>query len=33
VPSRRVIEIEEMIAKRHPEISFGGIEPPVLAFP
>jgi len=33
VPPRRVQEIEEMIAKRHPEISFGGIEPPLLAFP
>lgn len=33
VPSRRVRELEEMIAKRHPEISFGGIEPPMLAFP
>lgn len=33
VPPRRVREIEEMIAKRHPEISFGGIEPPMLAFP
>jgi len=33
VPSARVEEIEEMIAQRHPEISFGGIEPPMLAFP
>jgi hypothetical protein len=33
VPPRRVLEVEEMIAKRHPEISFGGIEPPMLAFP
>lgn len=33
VPLGRVQEIEEMIAKRHPEISFGGIEPPMLAFP
>jgi hypothetical protein len=33
VPPPRVLEIEEMIAKRHPEISFGGIEPPMLAFP
>ncbi|WP_229211707.1 MULTISPECIES: DUF1269 domain-containing protein [unclassified Duganella] len=33
VPVRRVEEIEEMIAKRHPEISFGGMEPPMLAFP
>lgn len=33
VPVRRVAEIEEMIAKRHPEISFGGMEPPMLAFP
>lgn len=33
VPVRRVDEIEDMIARRHPEISFGGIEPPMLAFP
>lgn len=33
VPTARVEEIEEMIAKRHPEISFGGMEPPMLAFP
>jgi hypothetical protein len=33
VPPGRVREIEEMIARRHPEISFGGIEPPMLAFP
>jgi len=33
VPAGRVEEIEGMIAKRHPEISFGGIEPPMLAFP
>ncbi|WGG50652.1 DUF1269 domain-containing protein [Rugamonas sp. DEMB1] len=33
VPVRRVQEIEQMIAKRHPEISFGGSEPPMLAFP
>jgi hypothetical protein len=33
VPPRRVQEIEEMIARRHPEVSFGGIEPPMLAFP
>lgn len=33
VPLRRVEEIERMIAGRHPEISFGGIEPPMLAFP
>jgi hypothetical protein len=33
VPVGRVTEIEEMIAKRHPEISFGGMEPPMLAFP
>ncbi len=33
VPVGRVVEIEEMIAKRHPEISFGGMEPPMLAFP
>jgi len=33
VPLRRVHEIEEMIARRHPEIGFGGSEPPMLAFP
>jgi hypothetical protein len=33
VPVRRVQEIENMIAQRHPEISFGGMEPPMLAFP
>ena len=33
VPVRRVAEIEGMIAKRHPDISFGGMEPPMLAFP
>ena len=33
VPVRRMKEIEEMIAKRHPDFSFGGEEPPMLAFP
>ncbi len=33
VPVGRVSEIEDMIARRHPEISFGGMEPPMLAFP
>jgi len=33
VPVGRVEEIEGMIEKRHPEISFGGMEPPMLAFP
>lgn len=33
VPPRRVAEIEEMIARRHPDIRFGGMEPPALAFP
>lgn len=33
VPVRRVKEIEEMIEKRHPEVNFGGEEPPMLAFP
>ncbi|WP_229502716.1 DUF1269 domain-containing protein [Pseudoduganella guangdongensis] len=33
VPVRRMKEIEEMIAKRHPDFSFGGEEPPLLAFP
>ena len=30
---RRVKEIEQMIEKRHPEVSFGGAEPPMVAFP
>lgn len=33
LPFRRVAEIEEMIAKRHPEISFGGMEPHLPVFP
>lgn len=33
VPTARVEEIEAMIAQRHPEIGFGGMEPPMLAFP
>jgi hypothetical protein len=33
VPVGRVSEIEQMIVRRHPEISFGGMEPPMLAFP
>jgi hypothetical protein len=33
VPVRRMKEIEEMIAKRHPDFKFGGEEPPMLAFP
>lgn len=33
VPASRVEEVEGMIAQRHPEISFGGMEPPMLAFP
>ncbi|MBI3283328.1 MAG: DUF1269 domain-containing protein [Burkholderiales bacterium] len=33
VPFRRVSEIEAMIAKRHPEVSFGGVEPHIPAFP
>lgn len=33
VPVGRVAEIEAMIAQRHPDISFGGMEPPMLAFP
>jgi len=33
VPVRRVQEIKRMIAERHPEIHFGGMEPPMLAFP
>jgi hypothetical protein len=33
LPLRRVTEIEELIAKRHPEIKFGGVEPHIPAFP
>jgi len=33
VPLRRVREIEDMIAARHPDFSFAGEEPPMLAFP
>lgn len=33
LPMRRVKEIEEMIAKRHPEIKFGGVEAHIPAFP
>jgi hypothetical protein len=33
VPVRRMKEIEEMIAKRHPDFNFGGEDPPMLAFP
>jgi hypothetical protein len=33
VPVRRVREIEDMIAGRHPDFSFGGEEPPMVAFP
>ncbi|HAT30482.1 MAG TPA: DUF1269 domain-containing protein [Janthinobacterium sp.] len=33
VAPRKVREIEEMMASRHPEISFAGAEPPMVAFP
>jgi hypothetical protein len=33
VPFRRVTEIEELVAKRHPEFRFGGVEPHIPAFP
>lgn len=33
VPARRVREVEETIARRHPDFSFGGAEPPLVAFP
>lgn len=33
LPLRRVAEIEAMIEKRHPEISFGGMDAHVPAFP
>ena len=29
----RVKKIDQMIARRHPEVSFGGAEPPMVAFP
>lgn len=33
VPVRRLRQIEEMIAQRHPNFNFAGEEPPLLAFP
>ncbi|GGB96139.1 DUF1269 domain-containing protein [Pseudoduganella buxea] len=33
VPVRRIVEIEDMIARRHPNFNFAGVEPPMLAFP
>ena len=33
VPVRRVRQIEDMIAVRHPDYRFGGAEPPLVAFP
>jgi len=33
VPLRRTQEIEDLMAKRHPEARFGGIEPHIPAFP
>ncbi|WP_374361139.1 DUF1269 domain-containing protein [Pseudoduganella danionis] len=33
LPAARVDDIEAMLAKRHPAASFGGMEPPALAFP
>ncbi|WP_083439165.1 DUF1269 domain-containing protein [Herbaspirillum autotrophicum] len=32
-PFKRVAEIEEMMARRHPEIRFGGVEPHIPVFP
>lgn len=33
VPARRIEEIEEVLAKRHPEMQFGGEEPHIPVFP
>lgn len=33
VPLRRVTEIEGLIAQRHPDVRFGGVEPHIPAFP
>jgi hypothetical protein len=33
VPLSRVTEIEELIARRHPSVRFGGVEPHIPAFP
>jgi hypothetical protein len=33
VPPRRVMEIEELVEKRHPDFRFGGVEPHIPAFP
>jgi hypothetical protein len=33
VPLGRVTEIEELIAARHPSVTFGGVEPHIPAFP
>lgn len=33
LPAARIAEIETLIAQRQPASQFGGIEPPVLAFP
>lgn len=33
VPMRRVQEISDLVAKRHPEAVSGGFEPTILAFP
>jgi len=33
VPARRIQEVEDLLAKRHPEMRFGGEEPNIPAFP
>lgn len=33
VAPRKAREVETLMARRHPEVSFGGAEPPMLAFP
>ncbi|MCU6434851.1 DUF1269 domain-containing protein [Undibacterium sp. Jales W-56] len=33
VPYHRIAQVEDMIAKRHPEVRFGGVEPHIPAFP
>ncbi|MFZ6846162.1 DUF1269 domain-containing protein [Undibacterium sp. RuTC16W] len=33
VPYHRVAQVEDLIAKRHPEVRFGGVEPHMPVFP
>jgi len=32
VAKERVVHISQMITRRHPEVQYGGEEPPLLAF-